>query len=123
MPYQPMTSFSFATSMQKALSELKAVTGADFPSQQLAVLMDIAANPDTPIGEIGKRLDMTTSSASRAVAALANWSWTKKTGYGLVEKVEDKFESRRKLVRLTQDGRKLVDLMQQKFEKERHYGR
>ena len=116
MPYQPMTSFSFATSMQKAISELKAVTGADFPSQQLAVLMDIAANPDTPIGEIGKRLDMTRSSASLAVAALANWSWTKKTGYGLVEKVEDKFESRRKLVRLTQDGRRLVGLMQQKFE-------
>jgi len=116
MSQATINSVFFATSMQKALSELRAVTGTDFPSQQLTVLMDVAANPDTPIGEIAKRLGMTTTSASRAVAALADWSWTKKAGYGLVEKVEDKFESRRKQVRLTQDGRRLVNLMQEKFE-------
>lgn len=116
MTTSPMAFLSFAGSMQRALSELRKATGADFPSQQLAVLMDVSANPDTPIGEIAKRLDMATSSASRAVAALASWSWTKKSGYGLVEKVEDKFESRRKLVRLTQDGRRLVSLMQERFE-------
>jgi len=102
--------------MQRALTELRETTGSDFPSQQLAVLFDIAAHPETSIGDCAKRLGMTTSSTSRAVAALANWSWTKKEGYGLVEKVEDMYESRRKLVRLTQQGNRLVNKMQEKFE-------
>jgi hypothetical protein len=59
---------------------------------------------------------MPSSSSSRAVAALTGWSWTKKEGYGLVEKVEDLYESRRKLVRLSQHGKQLVDQMQKAFE-------
>lgn len=110
----------FSNKFQRALLVVRNATGSDFPAQQLMILLDVASNPDTPIGEIGKRLDMPTSSVSRSVAALSNWSWTKKSGYGLVEKTEDIYEARRKLVRLTQHGKQLVKLMKDAFHDEQN---
>lgn len=111
-----MEHLDFSSKMARVLKAVREVTGSDFPAQQLAVFMDIASHPETSVGMIGKRLDLPASSVSRAVAALTNWSWTKKSGYGLVEKVEDMYESRRKLVRLTQQGTQLVNQMQAAFE-------
>lgn len=111
-----MEYMSFASNFQRALLVVRNETGSDFPAQQLMVLLDIATHPETSVGEIGKRLDMPTSSVSRAVSALTDWSWTKKSGYGLVEKTEDLYESRRKLVRLTQHGKQLVNLMKSTYE-------
>jgi DNA-binding MarR family transcriptional regulator len=111
-----MENLDFAIRMRNALGVIREDLGADFPSQHLAVLYDIAANPDTSIGEVGNRLGMPSSSISRAVAALSKWSWTKKQGHGLVEKIEDIYESRRKLLRLSQQGAMLVNRMREAFE-------
>ena len=110
-----MEFFEFSVRMRDALGVIKQEVGNDIPLQHLAVLFDVAANPDTSIGEVGKRLGMPSSSISRAVAALSRWSWTKKEGYGLLQKEEDLFESRRKVLRLTQEGVKLIKVMNQQF--------
>jgi DNA-binding MarR family transcriptional regulator len=111
-----MEHMEFVTRLRNTLIAIKTELGSDFPSQYLAVLLDVAANPDTAIGGTAKRLEMTTSSVSRAAAALSKWSWTKKEGHGLIEKTEDPFESRRKLLRLTQDGTRVVSILKARFE-------
>jgi len=111
MTSRPPYPITFPTQLRDALSHLKKLTGNDFPMQQLLVLLDIAANPDTSSGEVAKRLDMTSTSASRAVAALSSFSWTKKSGYGLVSKTEDLMEGRRKNLKLTPEGENIVASM------------
>ena len=64
---------SFPLNLRDSLSHLKKLTGSNFPMQQLLVLLDIAANPDTSTGEVANRIGMTSSSTSRAVAALSNF--------------------------------------------------
>jgi len=109
-------SIEFALSTARMLKVIRDKMSTDFPSQHLAALMDIAAHPDSSIGDIGKRLGMPSSSVSRTISALSKWSWTKKTGHGLVVKTEDIYESRRKIVNLTQEGQRFVKELKAAFE-------
>ena len=113
-----MENLIFVARMRKMFRVVHEELGKDFPSQYLAVVFDVAGNPDTSVGGISKRLGMTSSSVSRAVSALSTWSWTKKQGHGLLEKAEDAYESRRKLVRLNQHGSRFVTLLREAFEEE-----
>lgn len=110
-PY-PLT---FPINLSRSLLRIKELTGSDFPMQQLLVLLDIAANPGTSVGEVQQRLGMTSSSTSRAVAALSKFSWTKKSGYGLIYKTEDMMEARRKNLNLTEEGKEIVSAMYESF--------
>lgn len=110
-----MTPLSYAVRLESSLNKMREQTGSDFPMQHLIVLLDVAAHPDTPIGQIAKRLNMPKSSASRAVAALSDWSWTKKNGYGLVKKEIDPMESRSKVIRLTAEGMHILQTMTTAF--------
>jgi DNA-binding MarR family transcriptional regulator len=110
-PY-PLT---FPINLSQSLLRVKELTGSDFPMQQLLVLLDVAANPDSSVGETSERLGMTNSSTSRAVAALSKFSWTKKSGYGLISKTEDLMESRRKNLNLTDEGIEIVSAMYASF--------
>jgi len=103
-----MNKKEFVSAMQMNGKILREELGPDFPSQYMTVFFDIAAHPESSISEIGGRLEMTTSSVSRAVAALSTWSWTKKKGQGLVEKTIDPYESRRKNVKLSMHGEDLL---------------
>lgn len=106
----------FSMSMARVLKVVREELGADFPSQHMAALVDIASHPDSSIGDIGKRVGMPSSTVSRSVAALSKWSWTKKSGHGLVVKAEDLYEARRKLVNLTQEGKHVIRLMKEAYE-------
>lgn len=108
-------SMEFTAGMARALKFVRTELGSDFPAQHLAALMDIASHPDSSIGDIGKRVGMPSSTISRAIAALSGWSWTKKTGHGLVVKTEDMYESRSKVVNLTQEGKHFVKLLHKAF--------
>jgi DNA-binding MarR family transcriptional regulator len=44
---------------------------------------------------------------SRNVSLLSKWSWSRKEGLNFVEALEDPMERRRKLVKLTNRGKKL----------------
>jgi DNA-binding MarR family transcriptional regulator len=113
-----MENLQFILKLRNTLQELRSTSsGAEIPIQQICVLLHIAANPSCTIGEIADEVGMAQSSASRAVSALSSWSWTKKGGRGLVEKTEDLYESRRKLVQLTPEGRALIKRLQEVFEK------
>ena len=56
---------------------------------------------------IAKDLNMAQSSVSRNVSLLSKWSWSRKEGLNFVEALEDPMERRRKLVKLTNRGKKL----------------
>jgi len=99
----------FALKMKRVLNTLQEeLDNKNIAVQHVVVLFDIASHPDTSVGEISKRCGLGGSVTSRAVAALSGWSWTKKDGMGLIEKHEDIYESRRRLVRLSQQGSKLM---------------
>lgn len=110
-----INSLEFSLGMCRVWKVIRKELGSDFPSQHLAALLDVAAHPDSSVGDIGKRLGMPSSTVSRTVSALSTWSWTKKEGHGLIQKTEDIYESRRKLVNLTQEGKHLVKLLHKAY--------
>ena len=59
--------------------------------------------------EIAEKLVMAQSSVSRNVSLLSKWSWQRKEGLNFLTAEEDPMERRRKLVRLTNRGRKLYE--------------
>jgi DNA-binding MarR family transcriptional regulator len=82
------------------------------PLQTLAVFLDAAIHegePENSVSEIGKRVGLQSSSASRNVAALSKWHWLKKPGLELLDTVPDPMEMRRKIVALTPKGRRLAE--------------
>jgi DNA-binding MarR family transcriptional regulator len=52
---------------------------------------------------------MAQSSVSRNVSILAKWKWNRSEGLNFVETREDPMERRRKLVSLTNRGKRLYD--------------
>ena len=60
-----------------------------------------------PMTTIAKDLNMAQSSVSRNVSLLSKWSWSRKEGLNFVEALEDPMERRRKLVKLTNRGKRL----------------
>jgi len=60
------------------------------------------------MSEIAEKLAMAQSSVSRNVSLLSKWSWQRKEGLNFLIANEDPMERRRKLVSLTNRGRKLM---------------
>ncbi len=60
------------------------------------------------MSEIAEKLAMAQSSVSRNVSLLSKWSWQRKEGLNFLIASEDPMERRRKLVSLTNRGRKLM---------------
>nr|BAR25367.1 Transcriptional regulators (MarR) [uncultured Mediterranean phage uvMED] len=83
---------------------------ADIHSQTIAVFLFVGrheANEGVPMTKIAKDLNMAQSSVSRNVSLLSKWTWSRKEGLNFVEALEDPMERRRKLVKLTNRGKKL----------------
>lgn len=83
---------------------------SDLQSQSIAVFLyvGIHENKDgVPMTKIATELNIPQSSVSRNVALLSKWSWSKKEGLNLLEASEDPMERRRKLVKLTNRGKRL----------------
>lgn len=93
------------------MNELSKVDNA-MPFHQAMVLLLIGlhdADGGIEMREIAATLKMSSSSASRNVAALGEWHRLQRPGLGLVETSTDYEDRRRKPVTLTTKGRKLLD--------------
>jgi DNA-binding MarR family transcriptional regulator len=94
--------------LSTALSTVR-VLDDSMPVQTLAVLIEVAKTPTISVSELASKVGIAQSSASRNVAALSDWHWLKKPGLGLVVTDLDPMDQRKKFVRLTPKGQKLVD--------------
>lgn len=97
--------------LYSALGELSRVDNA-MPFHQVMVLLLIALHDNEggiEMRDISASLKMSSSSASRNVAALGEWHRLQRPGLGLVETTTDYEDRRRKPVVLTTKGRKLLD--------------
>lgn len=100
----------------KALETLAKELGADVPLSYVRVLFHVAAAGDAGIdqGQLVKILDMSPSSAVRAVQALGKFSWlkdahgNKKPGLDLLDSVQNPQNFRLRTVTLTANGRRLM---------------
>ena len=79
------------------------------PVQTVAVFLDIAKNEGISVKDLAEKAGIAPSSASRNVAALSDWHWLKKPGLGVVETQDDPQDMRKKTVKLTAKGKKLVN--------------
>ena len=82
---------------------------AEMQAQSIAVLLKVAKHP-VPIkmSEIATELGLSQSTVSRNVAYLGDWNRRKEAGHKLLEAYEDPMERRRKLVRLTEKGKRFL---------------
>jgi DNA-binding MarR family transcriptional regulator len=87
---------------------------AEMQAQSIAVLLKVAKHP-VPIkmSEIATELGLSQSTVSRNVAYLGDWNRRKEEGHKLLEAYEDPMERRRKLVRLTAKGKRVLKSINQ----------
>lgn len=78
------------------------------PVDMVATFFAVAADEGITMKLLGERLDMPQSSVSRNVSVLSKWGARHKPGLDLVVTEEDPAERRRKIVRLTPKGRRMV---------------
>ncbi len=81
---------------------------ADMPIQTAAMFLVVAANEGITMKALGEELGISQSSCSRNVAALSKQHRLNKPGLDLVYAEEDPVERRRKIVKLTPQGRRLA---------------
>lgn len=80
----------------------------EMPAQQMMVLLAVAEEPDLTMAKLAEVVGISQSSTSRNVAALAQVHRKGLPGHDLVFAYEDPMERRRKLVRLTSKGTRLM---------------
>jgi DNA-binding MarR family transcriptional regulator len=92
-----------------ALSVIR-VLDDSIPAQTLAVFLEIARHgkDGISVAELATTCGLAGSSASRNVAALSEWHWLKRPGLGLVVAECDPMDTRRKIIRLTAKGERVV---------------
>ena len=82
---------------------------ASLPMQTFAAFLAVGLEEGLSINQIGVKIGIAQSSASRNVAALSAWDWKKKTGLKLVEYHQDPMNLSVKTVHLTKSGRQLIE--------------
>ncbi|MFK5893116.1 MAG: MarR family transcriptional regulator [Pseudomonadota bacterium] len=76
----------------------------DVQLQMIAVLLEVALNKEITMKDLKSKTGLSQASISRNIAALSENKLFNKSGYNLVQALEDPSERRRKIVRLTRDG-------------------
>lgn len=108
METQAITTTRALSVMIRGLEHLLAGTREQIPSQHLLLLMHVAAAGEVPQLDLIEKTGSSQSAVSRIVYDLGEGS-PKEAGLGLLETYPDPEWRRRKLVRLTDKGRKLVN--------------
>ena len=104
-----------ATKLLNAIEEFRKFD-ADIQSQTIAVFLYVglhAKSEGVPMTVIAEKLAMAQSSVSRNVSLLSKYSWRQKEGLNFLVAEEDPFERRRKLVKLTNRGKRLYETISQ----------
>lgn len=94
--------------LQKVIESIR-LLDATLPIQTFTTFLVIARQEGQSVNEIGNRIGLAQSSASRNVSALTEWDWRKKTSLKLVEYRQDPMNLSIKTVWLTAKGRGLVE--------------
>jgi DNA-binding MarR family transcriptional regulator len=104
-----------ATKLLNAIEEFRKFD-ADIQSQTIAVFLYVGLHSKSegvPMTVIAEKLAMAQSSVSRNVSLLSKYSWRQKEGLNFLVAEEDPFERRRKLVKLTNRGKRLYETISQ----------
>lgn len=112
MSKQPTKNPQLITSPSALLSKLDgvaAVLGQDLSLTQVRVFLYVAVNEGCSMGAMEQALKLTQSTSSRAVALLTAIERPGRPGLGVIERVEDPYDRRTKVLSLTYKGRKAVD--------------
>lgn len=81
---------------------------ATIPMQNFMALLAVAIEEGQNINEIGRKVGISQSSASRNLSSLSDWDWKKKEGLKLVEYRQDPMNLSVKNIYLTRKGQTLV---------------
>tara|TARA_R110000851_G_scaffold227952_1_gene380714 strand:- start:296 stop:559 length:264 start_codon:yes stop_codon:yes gene_type:complete len=81
-------------------------------AQQALVFITVALNEGMTMKDLGKNLGISQSSCSRNIAALSRIHRLNKLGLDLVVATEDPEERRRKVLRLTHKGKKVIETLE-----------
>lgn len=84
------------------------VKTTDVPLTQLLTFLHVAMRGELPLTDLEKLTGVVQSSVSRNVARMGPGATPAAPGLGLMETYEDPWYRRRKLVRITERGRKLA---------------
>lgn len=100
---------------RKAIDELRKVD-PEMQAQTAALLIEVAINKEITMKDLADRVGISQASTSRNVAALSKVHRLGKAGHDLVVATEDPAERRRKIVRLTKKGERVVAELQRVLE-------
>jgi DNA-binding MarR family transcriptional regulator len=101
-----------ATSLLRLMQEMADVLDREAPLTQAIAFLRIAAAGDMGIdqGRLADDLKLSSAGASRTIQALSSIHYLKdRPGYGLVERVFDPTDNRKRELKLTSKGEKAVE--------------
>jgi DNA-binding MarR family transcriptional regulator len=101
-----------AAMLYRLTQEMADVLDREAPITQMMAFLRIAMSGDTGIdqGRLADDLKLSSAGASRTIQALSTIHYLKdRPGYGLVERVFDPTDNRRRELKLTPKGEKAVD--------------
>ena len=102
----------------KAANLIEAFRGVspELPSQMAAAFLIICRNEGCSVKDVGDRLGLAKSSASRNISALSEVHRKGTPGFNLVETYDDPMDRRVKKINLTQKGKalrnRIIELME-----------
>jgi DNA-binding MarR family transcriptional regulator len=108
------------TRLYLAVDAVRTVS-ASLPTQTFAAFLAVALEEGLNINQIGAKIGIAQSSASRNIAALTAWDWKKRPGLKLVEYRQDPMNLSIKTVHLTKAGRQLIEHLILILGGSRHY--
>lgn len=92
----------------RCLEEMRRID-PEIQAQTVTCFLEVAMNPGITMKDLGERVGISQSSVSRNVAALSKVHRLNRPGHDLLVAVEDPMERRRKIVNLTEKGRKVAE--------------
>lgn len=101
-----------AAALYRLAQEMSDILDRDAPLAQVLAFLRVAMNGDMGIdqGRLADEVHLSNSATSRTVQALSSMHYLKdRPGYGLVERVFDPTDNRRRELKLTPKGQKAVE--------------
>lgn len=110
---QPLSKLTLAVSELQQQIEVS----QDLPFRCVSVFLEVARRDARGDGitvtELAKALDISQPASSRMVSLLDEATWKGRPGAGLIRSVADPYDSRRRVLRLSDKGARLIDKLTQ----------
>jgi DNA-binding MarR family transcriptional regulator len=101
----------------KCLDEMRKLD-PEIQAQTVSCFVVVAMNPGITMKDIGERVGISQASTSRNIAALSKVHRLNRPGHDLVVATEDPVERRRKVVHLTDKGKRVAESLRMIMEPE-----